>query len=61
MKFDKKTQLSIAYAILTLLLLLSLQNYFATQVDNIPYSQFRQWVKDDQVQSCTFIGEHIHG
>ena len=44
MKFEKKTQLSIAYAILTLLLLLSLQNYFAKQVENVPYSQFREWV-----------------
>lgn len=61
MKFDKKTQLSIAYAILTLLLLLSLQNYFSTQVENVPYSQFRHWVQDGQVQRCTFIGEFIQG
>ncbi len=61
MKFDKKTQLSIAYAILTLLLLLSLQNYFSTQVENVPYSQFRQWVQDGQVPRCTFIGEFIQG
>ena len=61
MKFDKKTQLSIAYAILTVLLLLSLQNYFSTQVENVPYSQFRQWVQDGQVPRCTFIGEFIQG
>ncbi len=61
MKFDKKTQLSIAYAILTLLLLLSLQNYFATQVENVPYSEFRQWVQNGQVPRCTFIGEFIQG
>ena len=61
MKFDKKTQLSIAYAILTLLLLLSLQNYFSTQVEDVPYSQFRQWVQDGQVPRCTFIGEFIQG
>jgi cell division protease FtsH len=61
MKFDKKTQLSIAYAILTLLLLLSLQNYFSTQVENVPYSQFRHWVQDGQVPRCTFIGEFIQG
>ena len=61
MKFDKKTQLSIAYAILTVLLLLSLQNYFSTQVEDVPYSQFRQWVQDGQVPRCTFIGEFIQG
>ena len=61
MKFEKKTQLSIAYAILTLLLLLSLQNYFAKQVENVPYSQFREWVKSGQVAKCTFSGEFIHG
>ncbi len=61
MKFDKKTQLSIAYAILTVLLLLSLQNYFSTQVENVPYSQFRQWVQDGQVPRCTFVGEFIQG
>lgn len=61
MKLEKKTQLSIAYAILTLLLLLSLQNYFAKQVDNVPYSQFRHWVKNGEVINCTFSGEFIHG
>lgn len=61
MKFEKKTQLSIAYAVLTLLLLLSLQNYFANQVESLPYSQFREWVKSGQVIECTFSGEFIHG
>ena len=61
MKFEKKTQLSIAYAVLTLLLLLSLQNYFSNQVETLPYSQFRGWVKSGQVIECTFSGEFIHG
>ena len=61
MKFEKKTQLSIAYAILTLLLLLSLQNYFANQVETVPYSLFRQWIKSGQVVECTFSGDFIHG
>ena len=61
MKFEKKTQLSIAYAVLTLLLLLSLQNYFSDQVETLPYSQFREWVKSGQVIECTFSGEFIHG
>ena len=61
MKFEKKTQLSIAYAILTLLLLLSVQNYFANQVESLPYSQFREWIKSGQVIECTFSGEFIRG
>ena len=61
MKIEKKTQLSIAYAILTLLLLLSLQNYFENQVDNVPYSQFRQWVVDGQVTECSIGSEFIRG
>ena len=61
MKFEKKTQLSIAYAVLTLLLLLLLQDYFANQVETLPYSQFREWVKSGQVIECTFRGEFIHG
>ena len=61
MKLEKKTQLSIAYAVLTLLLLLSLQNYFDNQVETLPYSQFRAWIKNGQVVECTFRGEFIHG
>ena len=61
MKLEKKTQLSIAYAVLTLLLLLSLQNHFANQVETLPYSQFREWIKSGQVIECTFSGEFIRG
>ena len=61
MKFEKKTQLSIAYAVLTLLLLLSLQSHFANQVETLPYSQFREWIKSGQVIECTFSGEFIRG
>ncbi len=61
MKFEKKTQLSIAYAVLTLLLLLSLQNYFANQNRVETYSQFREWIKSGQVIECTFSGEFIKG
>ena len=61
MKLEKKTQLSIAYAVLTLLLLLSLQNYFANQVETLPYNQFLALVKSGQVRECTFRGEYIHG
>jgi len=61
MKLDKKTQLSIAYAILTVLLLLSLQNYFTSQIDSVPYSQFRQWVEEGMVRECTIGLEFIRG
>lgn len=61
MKIDKRTQLSIAYAIMALLLLLSLQNYFSGQVDEVPYSEFRNWVKDGRVKELTFSGEYIRG
>ncbi|MEE3234518.1 MAG: ATP-dependent zinc metalloprotease FtsH [Candidatus Latescibacterota bacterium] len=61
MKLDKKKQLSIAYAILTVLLLLSLSNYFDNQVDNVPYSQFRSWVQEGLVTECNIGTETISG
>ncbi|MFA6108748.1 MAG: ATP-dependent zinc metalloprotease FtsH, partial [Candidatus Latescibacterota bacterium] len=61
MKIEKKTQLSIAYAVLILLLLLTLQNYFAGHVDTVPYSQFRQWVESGAVSQCTIGTEYIRG
>ena len=61
MKFDKKTQLSIAYAILTLFLLLTLQTFFSKSQEDVKYSEFRAWVKEGLVQNCTLVGEHIVG
>ncbi len=61
MKIDKKTQLSIAYAIMALLVLLSMQNFFGRQVDSVAYSDFRQWVREGRVSELTFRGEHIRG
>ena len=61
MKLDKKKQLSIAYGILTVLLLLSLSNYFENQVDNVPYSQFRSWVQEGLVTECNIGTETISG
>ena len=49
MRLDRKTQLSIAYAILTILLLLVMQSYFEGQVDSVKYSDFRQWVVEGRV------------
>ena len=61
MKFDKKTQLSIAYAILTLFLVLTLQTFFSKSPEDVKYSEFRAWVKEGLVTNCTFVGEHIVG
>lgn len=61
MKIEKKTQLTIAYAILTLLLLLSLQNFFQNQIQSVPYSQFRFWVEEGMIQECTIGSEWIRG
>jgi cell division protease FtsH len=60
MKVEKKTQLSIAYAVLILLLLLTLQNYFG-RLDTVPYSQFRQWVEAGTVNQCVIGTEYIKG
>ena len=61
MKIEKKTQLTIAYAILTLLLLLSLQNFFQNQIQSVPYSQFRFWVEEGMIQECTIGTDWIRG
>ena len=58
MKIDKRTQLSIAYAVLTVLLLLLMQSYFEGPVTNLTYSQFRQWVTDGKISEC-FIGTNV--
>ena len=61
MKIDKKTQLTIAYVILTVLLLISLNNYFTAQVDEVSYSEFRQWVEGGMVEECSIGTESIRG
>ncbi|MFC1525384.1 ATP-dependent zinc metalloprotease FtsH [Candidatus Latescibacterota bacterium] len=61
MKLDKKTQLSIAYAILTILLLLAMQDYFQGQVESLSYSQFRQWVVEGQIAECRIGTDVIAG
>ena len=61
MKLDRKAQLSIAYAILTVLMLLLMQQYFETQVENPSYSQFRKMVTDGQVLECHIGSEIISG
>ena len=61
MKLDKKTQLSIAYAILTLLLLLAMQSYLRGQVDGLTYSDFRTWVAEERIAECSIGSDTITG
>lgn len=61
MKLDKRTQLSIAYAILTLLLLLAMQNYFQGQVESLSYSDFRTWVAEGRIAECYIGSDAIAG
>ena len=61
MKLDKKTHLTIAYTILTVLLFLFMHNYLDGQVDNIPYSQFRNKVAEGKVAECVIGTETIRG
>lgn len=61
MKLDKKTQMSIAYAVLTLLVLFTMQNYLEVQVEGVDYSSFRQKVASGQVNEITIGTEVIRG
>ena len=61
MRLDRKTQLSIAYAILTILLLLVMQSYFEGQVDSVKYSDFRQWLVDGRVAEAYVGSDDISG
>ena len=61
MRLDRKTQLSIAYAILTILLLLVMQSYFEGQVDSANYSDFRQWVIEGRVAEVNVGSDDISG
>ncbi len=61
MRLDRKTQLSIAYAILTILLLLVMQSYFEGQVDTVKYSEFRSWVVDGRVAEAYIGSDDISG
>ena len=61
MRLDRKTQLSIAYAILTILLLLVMQSYFEGQVDTVKYSEFRSWVVEGRVAEAYIGSDDISG
>ena len=61
MRLDRKTQLTIAYAILTVLLLLVMQSYLKGQVDTVKYSEFRQWLVDGRIVECSIGSDEISG
>jgi len=61
MRLDRKTQLSIAYAIMTILLLLVMQSYFDGQVDTVKYSDFRQWLVEGRVATVYVGTDDISG
>ena len=61
MKLDRKAQLSIAYAVLTVLMLLLMQQYFDSQVESLSYTEFRRMVAEGQVFECNIGSEAITG
>jgi len=61
MKIDKKTQLSIAYAVLIMLLLLAMQSFFQGQVESLTYSDFRAGVVDGRITECQIGSDAISG
>ena len=61
MRLDRKTQLTIAYAILAVLLLLVMQSYMEGQVDTAKYSEFRRWLVDGRIVECAVGRDEISG
>ena len=61
MKLDRKAQLSIAYAVLTVLMLLLMQQYFESQIESPSYSEFRHMVAEGQVIECHIGTDLISG
>jgi cell division protease FtsH len=60
---DKKARLSIWYFIIAFWILIMVQElYVATQhMDEVPYSQFKQWLVDDQVDEVAITETFING
>ena len=61
MRLDRRTQLSIAYAILTVLLLLVIQSYLQGQVHSLAYSDFRAMVAEGAVREVSIGSDSITG
>lgn len=59
---QKKIHFSFWYFILALLLLSWVQSYMAeSKREQIPYSEFREWVKEDKVQNLVIGPDRISG
>ena len=60
---DKKYHLSIWYFIIAFWILIMVQEmYVASQhLDEVPYSQFKQWLIDDQVDEVAITDTVING
>ena len=61
MRLDRRTQLSVAYAILTILLLLVIQSYLQGQVHTLSYSDFRAMVAEGAVREVSIGSDSITG
>ncbi len=61
MKMDRRSQLTIGYILLFVVLVLSLNNFLESQVTTIEYSKFRHWVEAGKIKSIELQGEHITG
>jgi len=61
MKLDRKTQLAIAYAVLIVVLLLTMNRFLSPQTESLAYSDFRQWVVEGRVDACHVGPDAITG
>ena len=61
-KKDKKVQFSIYYVMFAILSLFVFDTFFMkTQVEHVPYSQFKQFLKEGRVLRCVLSSESIEG
>lgn len=59
---QKKVHFSLWYFIVALLLITWLQGYLAEpQREKIPYSEFKQWVRDGKIENLVLQPDKIHG
>ncbi len=55
------SRFSLIYILIGILLFYLYQSYFTTQKTTIPYSQFKQLVKENRVKSCIISDKYIKG
>jgi len=59
---QKKVHFSLWYFVVALLLITWLQGYLAEpQREKIPYSEFKQWVRDGKIENLVLQPDKIHG